>query len=121
MTSGKIIKILLSRHCKCHFYSTCKLGDRQADHYINLTIQDINHLLRVADILEWMFKKVRAPADLCVFMQDRYDSCNSLGTSLQFNLKVRNHQVPPFFFFNYYWEFGAPQANRLQRLQKSIL
>lgn len=77
------------------FLQHMQLGDLQADHYVNFTIQDINYLLRVTDMLEEMCEKVKAPEDLHQFMQDRYDSYKkyALDTLQQFNLKVRN-QVP---------------------------
>lgn len=86
------------------FLQHMQVGDLQADHYVNFTIQDINYLLRVTDMLQEMCEKVNAPEDLRDFMQDRYDSYKeyALDTLQQFNLKVRNHLLFYFILVMFY-------------------
>lgn len=71
------------------FLQHMELRDLQADYYVNFTIQDINYLCRVTGILQEMCEKVKAPEDLHLFMQHRYDSYEKYALDIlqQFNLK----------------------------------
>ncbi|XP_051745946.1 uncharacterized protein LOC127510459 [Ctenopharyngodon idella] len=49
-------------------------GSLQAERYISFTIQDINYVLNVAEMLKEMSVKVTQPSDLRDFMKGRYSS-----------------------------------------------
>lgn len=63
----------------------------QAERYINFTLQDINYLVEVTDMLKTMSKKVKKPKDIRDFMIGRYTSYKSFLDILllQYFFKVR--------------------------------
>ncbi|XP_043092315.1 uncharacterized protein LOC122342536 [Puntigrus tetrazona] len=54
-------------------------GSLQAERYINFTIQDINYVLNVTNMLKNLSVTVTRPSDLKTFFMDRYSSYNSFG------------------------------------------
>ncbi|XP_058273792.1 uncharacterized protein LOC131370459 [Hemibagrus wyckioides] len=54
----------------------------QAEHYVNFTLQDINYLVEVTDMLKTMSKKVKKPKDIQDFMIGRYTSYKSFLDTL---------------------------------------
>uniref|UniRef100_A0A8B9GPZ6 Si:ch1073-67j19.1 n=1 Tax=Astyanax mexicanus TaxID=7994 RepID=A0A8B9GPZ6_ASTMX len=66
-------------------------GSLQAERYVNFTLQDINYLLKVTEMLKQMSQTVKRPHDLSDFMKGRYNSYKSFADSFlsQYFLKVR--------------------------------
>ncbi|KAG1955423.1 hypothetical protein F2P79_008505 [Pimephales promelas] len=56
------------------FLKEMQNGSLQAERYIRFTMQDINYILNVTDMLKKMSAKESLPADLKKFMNDRYSS-----------------------------------------------
>lgn len=63
----------------------------QAERYVNFTLQDINYLLEVTNMLKMMSERVKKPEDIRDFIKGRYTSYrNFLGMLLnQYFFKVR--------------------------------
>ncbi|XP_031438727.1 uncharacterized protein LOC116224104 [Clupea harengus] len=95
------------------FLEHMQMGDLQADYYVNFMIQDINYLLKVTDILEKMCLKVKCPADLQVFMKDRFISYKSYAadTLKKFNLKGVSDIIPTPAMEKYLSQYRAIMEN----------
>ncbi|XP_034168967.2 uncharacterized protein LOC117599464 [Pangasianodon hypophthalmus] len=59
------------------FLQQMQTNSLQAERYINFTLQDINYVLEVTNMLKMMSKKVRKPEDIRDFITGRYTSYKS--------------------------------------------
>ncbi|XP_062374111.1 uncharacterized protein LOC134062191 [Sardina pilchardus] len=64
------------------FMQRMQAGDLPAERYINFTIQDINYVVKVTEMLQNLSSSVKKPADLRQFFQGRYKSYKSFRDSL---------------------------------------
>ncbi|XP_062374464.1 uncharacterized protein LOC134062467 [Sardina pilchardus] len=65
---------LANRTLNLDFIRHMQVGDLPADRYVNFTIQDINYLVKVTEMLRKVSRSVTEPADLSQFFQGRYKS-----------------------------------------------
>ncbi|XP_061593480.1 uncharacterized protein LOC133458029 isoform X2 [Cololabis saira] len=73
---------------KTPFLQHMQSGDLQADYYVTFTIQDINYLVKVTDMLKTMSERGDMPDYIHAFMKARYKSYKNYAddTLKQFNL-----------------------------------
>lgn len=73
------------------FLTRMQNGSLQAGRYVNFTIQDINYVLKVTEMLKTMSSKVNQPYDLNNFFKGRYSSYKSFGDLMlqQYFFKVK--------------------------------
>ncbi|XP_051977064.1 uncharacterized protein LOC127639201 [Xyrauchen texanus] len=64
------------------FLRQMERGSLQAERYVKFTIQDINYLLKVTDMLKDMSITVMEPDDLRDFMKSRYSSYKRFADSM---------------------------------------
>lgn len=72
---------LAEQTLKLPFLQHIKLGDLQADKYINFTIQDVWYLSKVTDMLGQIVKK-SMPQDLKTFLEKKYESYKKFTTEM---------------------------------------
>ncbi|XP_076153466.1 uncharacterized protein LOC143136634 [Alosa pseudoharengus] len=65
---------LVNRTLNLDFIQHMQVGDLPVDRYVNFTIQDINYLVKVTEMLRKLSSSVKEPADLHQFFQGRYKS-----------------------------------------------
>lgn len=84
-------KDIANKTLSVDFLRQMENGSLQAERYINFTIQDINYVLKVTDMLKIMSKRVTKPADLKDFMAARYSGYKDFGNLMvnQYLFKVR--------------------------------
>ncbi|XP_027006962.1 uncharacterized protein LOC113645516 [Tachysurus fulvidraco] len=72
------------------FMQQMQKNSLQAERYVHFTLQDINYLVQVTDMLKTMSKKVNKPKDISDFLIARYKSYNSFLDTLllQYFFKV---------------------------------
>ncbi|XP_041935026.1 uncharacterized protein LOC121697539 [Alosa sapidissima] len=56
------------------FMQHMEVGDLRAERYVSFTIQDINYVVKVTEMLRKLSSSVKEPADLRQFFQGRYKS-----------------------------------------------
>ncbi|XP_027006972.2 uncharacterized protein LOC113645525 [Tachysurus fulvidraco] len=67
------------------FMQQMQKNSLQAERYVNFTLQDINYLVQVTDMLKTMSKKVKKPKDISDFLIGRYKSYKSFLDMLLLN------------------------------------
>ncbi|XP_030634742.1 uncharacterized protein LOC115815876 [Chanos chanos] len=75
-------KDIATRTLNSDFLKLMQHGSLKAERYINFTLQDINYVLKVTQMLKTMSEKVKVPEDLSSFLQGRYKSYKSFADSL---------------------------------------
>lgn len=73
------------------FLQQMQSNSLQAERYINFTLQDINYLREVTDMLKKMSERVKKPKDVSDFLSKRYESYRNFLDLLlnQYFFKVR--------------------------------
>ncbi|XP_056605086.1 uncharacterized protein LOC130421297 isoform X1 [Triplophysa dalaica] len=98
-------KDIANKTLRVDFLRQMENGSLQAERYINFTIQDINYVLKVTDMLKIMSKRVTKPKDLKDFMAARYSGYKDFA-----NLMV-----------NQYLFKGPPAIQQTQAMRKYLL
>lgn len=84
-------KCIASKTIEVDFLQEMQNGSLQAERYVSFTMQDINYILNVTEMLKQMSTKVILPVDLRNFMIGRYSSYKNYSDLIlnQFFFTVR--------------------------------
>ncbi|KAK2892978.1 hypothetical protein Q8A67_012966 [Cirrhinus molitorella] len=73
---------IANKTIRVDFLMQMQNGSLQAERYVNFTIQDINYVLKVTEMLKRISAKLTKPNDLKNFFTGRYSSYKSFGDLL---------------------------------------
>lgn len=84
---------IANKTLRVDFLREMENGSLQAERYVNFTIQDINYVLKVTDMLKTMSTSVTKPTDLKDFMAARYSGYKDFANLMvnQYFFKVRSN------------------------------